>query len=65
MQGMLKRNRRNRAAANAKLAAAEAVTGMVQAPCSFDAALQHVATDAALGDVERVNFGDWLLDAEL
>ena len=39
--------------------------GAEQAPRSFDAALQHVATDAALGDVEREDFGDWLLGAEL
>lgn len=56
------RNQRNRAEKKAKLAAAAAV---VQAPRSFDAALQHVATGAALGDVERDDFGDWLLDAEL
>ena len=59
------RNQRNRAEKKAKLAAAAAVPGAVQAPRSFDAALQHVATGAALGDVERDDFGDWLLDAEL
>ena len=59
------RNKRNRAKKKAKLAAAAAVPGAEQAPRSFDAALQHVATDAALGDVEREDFGDWLLGAEL
>ena len=41
------------------------MTGAAEAPCSFDAALERVARDAALGDLERDDFGDWLLDAEL
>ena len=55
------RNKRNRAEKKAKLAAAAAVPGAEQAPRSFDAALQHVATDAALGDVER-EFPDLIKD---
>jgi len=58
------RNKRNRAAAKEKLAAAAAVASVEEEPCSFDAALKHVATDAALGDIERDDFGDWLLDVE-
>ena len=59
------RNKRNRDGKKAKLAAAAAVASAVQAPRSFDAVLQHVATAAALGDVEQADFGDWLLDVEL
>ena len=46
-------------------AAAVAMSGAAEAPCSFDTALEQVATDAALGDVEQQDFSDWLLDAEL
>ena len=38
--------------------------GAVQAP-SFDAALEQVATAAALGNVEKDDFCDWLLHMEL
>ena len=48
-----------------KQAAVVVMTGAAEAPCSFDTALEGVATDAALGYVERDDFGDWLLDAEL
>ena len=46
-------------------AAAVAMSGAAEAPCSFDTALEQVATDAALGDVEQQDFSNWLLDAEL
>ena len=59
------RNKRKRAAKKAELAAAAAVAGAVQQPCTFDAAFEQVATDAALGDVEQDDFCDWLLDMEL
>lgn len=55
------RNKHNRAAMKAKLASAAAVEGAVQAP-SFDAALEQAATAAALGNVEKDDFCDWLLD---
>ena len=58
------RNKHSRAAMKAKLASAAAVEGAVQAP-SFDAALEQVATAAALGNVEKDDFCDWLLDMEL
>lgn len=55
------RNQRNRAAKKAKLAAAAASAAAAQESSEFHSALERVATDAALGQVEQLDFSEWLL----
>ena len=59
------RNQRNRAAMKAKRDVAAASAAVACQASDFDAALQQVAEDATLGDVERLDFSEWLQRQEL